>query len=249
MCVECNRRLQALRVLGENIDNYVRILAPKILRAFPEYICRRWIIFAKREQLSEGHITRLKEFLNDEVESALTTKKLVVTHLLPTYFFRQQPLSTWEGDHLNIIKEQNDHRNNSAYSARAVDTGPRIATRICSRRGRASCRKCKKSHHYSICTTQDLTPTTVNQVATRSPDFTHLQTARVRVVGPTGLSKITRCVLDSGKEGRRVVLLPKKAHSFLDDNRTNAEKRLQVLIRNFEKNTTYKAMYHDQMLN
>ena len=36
--VESNRRLQALRVLGENIDNYGRILAPKILRVFPEDI-------------------------------------------------------------------------------------------------------------------------------------------------------------------------------------------------------------------
>jgi hypothetical protein len=32
--VECNRRLQALRALGENIDNYGRILAPKILWEF-----------------------------------------------------------------------------------------------------------------------------------------------------------------------------------------------------------------------
>ena len=47
--VECNRRLQALRALGENIDNYGRILAPKILRAFPDDIRRRWIIHAKRE--------------------------------------------------------------------------------------------------------------------------------------------------------------------------------------------------------
>ena len=51
--VECNRRLQALRALAENIDNYGKILAPKALRAFPDDICRRWIIHAKREQLSE----------------------------------------------------------------------------------------------------------------------------------------------------------------------------------------------------
>jgi hypothetical protein len=52
--VECNRRLQALRALGKNIDNYGRILAPKILRAFPDDLCRRWISHANREQLSEG---------------------------------------------------------------------------------------------------------------------------------------------------------------------------------------------------
>jgi hypothetical protein len=46
--VECSRRLQALRALGENIDSYGRILAPKILRAFPDDICQRWIIHTKR---------------------------------------------------------------------------------------------------------------------------------------------------------------------------------------------------------
>ena len=50
--VECNRRLQALQALGEKINNYGTILAPKILRAFLDNICRRWIIRAKREQLS-----------------------------------------------------------------------------------------------------------------------------------------------------------------------------------------------------
>ena len=39
--VECNSRLQALRALGENIDNYGKILAPKILRDFPNGICRQ----------------------------------------------------------------------------------------------------------------------------------------------------------------------------------------------------------------
>ena len=33
-----------------------------------------------------------------------------------------------------------------------------------------------------------------------SLNFTYLQTARVRIVGRTGLSKLTRCVLDSGSQ-------------------------------------------------
>ena len=87
--VECNRRLQALRALGENIDNYGRILAPKILRAFPDDICRWWIIHAKREQLSEREITKLMAFLN-EVEGAIITRKIRgdVTDLDP--LFQQQ---------------------------------------------------------------------------------------------------------------------------------------------------------------
>ena len=56
-----NRRIQALRALGENVDDYGRMLAPKLLRAFPD-ICRRWTIHAKREKISEGHINSLMEF-------------------------------------------------------------------------------------------------------------------------------------------------------------------------------------------
>jgi hypothetical protein len=74
--VECNCQLQALRALGENVDNYGTILAPKILRAFPEDICRRWIIHTKREQISNGDITKLMAFLNDEVEGAIITQKI-----------------------------------------------------------------------------------------------------------------------------------------------------------------------------
>jgi len=74
--VECNCRLQALRALGENIDNYGRILAPKIFRAFPDDICRRWIIHAKREKLSEGDITKLMASLNEEVEGAIITRNI-----------------------------------------------------------------------------------------------------------------------------------------------------------------------------
>jgi hypothetical protein len=73
--VECNRRLLALRALGENTDNYGRILTPKILWALPEDICRRWIIHTKREQVSEGDVTKLMAFPNDEEEGAIIPKK------------------------------------------------------------------------------------------------------------------------------------------------------------------------------
>jgi len=38
----------------------------------------------------------------------------------------------------------------------------------------------------------------VSKIDVALPNFIYLQTARVRIVGPTGLSKLTRCVLDSG---------------------------------------------------
>jgi hypothetical protein len=40
----------------------------------------------------------------------------------------------------------------------------------------------------------------VSKIGHAVPNFTYLQTARVRIVGPTGLSKLTRCVLDSGSQ-------------------------------------------------
>ena len=94
--IECNRRLQALRALGENIDNYSRILEPKILRAFPDNICRRWIIHAKREQLSEGDITKLMTLLNGEVEGAIISRKIRgdVTGLDPSSQRQMPSMST-----------------------------------------------------------------------------------------------------------------------------------------------------------
>ena len=44
---------------------------PKILRAFPGELCRQWIVYTKRENRSEGDITELMQFLNDEVEGSL----------------------------------------------------------------------------------------------------------------------------------------------------------------------------------
>jgi hypothetical protein len=73
--VECNCCIQALRALGEKINNYGRIPVPKILQAFPDDICRSWIIHVKRERLSEGDI-KLMAFLNEEVEGSLITQKI-----------------------------------------------------------------------------------------------------------------------------------------------------------------------------
>ena len=76
MYVECHRRIQALKALGENIDVYWRVLAPKVLRAFPADICRRWFIHAKREGIPESSITKLMEYLNEEVDGALNAQKI-----------------------------------------------------------------------------------------------------------------------------------------------------------------------------
>ncbi|GFT76756.1 integrase catalytic domain-containing protein [Nephila pilipes] len=74
--IECNRRLQALNAHGENTETYGRILAPKIIRSFPTEICCCWIIYAKREKLAEGNVTRLMKFLAEEVECSVEEQKI-----------------------------------------------------------------------------------------------------------------------------------------------------------------------------
>jgi hypothetical protein len=39
--IESYRRIQALRAIGEDVNSYGRVLAPKILRPFPADICQR----------------------------------------------------------------------------------------------------------------------------------------------------------------------------------------------------------------
>jgi hypothetical protein len=73
-CIECHRRIQALRVLGD-VNGYGRLLIPKILLAFPPEICQRWIVHVKRQGLSEGKILKLMDFLG-EVDGALTVQKI-----------------------------------------------------------------------------------------------------------------------------------------------------------------------------
>jgi len=74
--IECHRRIQALRALGEDVNGYGRVIAPKILQAFPDDLCRRWTVYAKREGLQEGDILSLMTFLGEEVDGALTTHKI-----------------------------------------------------------------------------------------------------------------------------------------------------------------------------
>jgi hypothetical protein len=82
----------------------------------------------------------------------------------------------------------------------------------CSKRGSAQCSNCRGSHHKSVCqTTRNSTlptsqtpATSVGKIDVSSPDFTYLQTARVWITGPTGRSKLTRCVLDGGSQSRFV---------------------------------------------
>jgi len=46
--IECNRSVQPLWALGENVYGYGKLLIPKILLAFPPEDCQRWIVHVKR---------------------------------------------------------------------------------------------------------------------------------------------------------------------------------------------------------
>jgi hypothetical protein len=61
--------------LGKNVNGYGRVLISKILRAFPNEICQRWIVHVKRQGLS-GDISMMMDFLSEEVEGALTAQKI-----------------------------------------------------------------------------------------------------------------------------------------------------------------------------
>ncbi|GFU33158.1 integrase catalytic domain-containing protein [Nephila pilipes] len=73
--IECNRSLQGLNALGKNTEANGRILVPKNIRAFPQEIHCRWITYAKSEKLAEGNITRLMQFLAEEVVGSVEAQK------------------------------------------------------------------------------------------------------------------------------------------------------------------------------
>jgi len=81
-------------------------------------------------------------------------------------------------------------------------------THACCKRGNLFCSRCKKGHHRPVCMDKEIktsrasrtTSASVGRVDISSPDHTYLQTARVWVTGPTGLSRLTRCVLDGGSQ-------------------------------------------------
>jgi len=74
--IECHRRIQALRAHGEDVSGYGRVIAPKILLAFPDDLCLRWFVHAKREGHSEVDVLSLMKFLVEEVDGTLTMHKI-----------------------------------------------------------------------------------------------------------------------------------------------------------------------------
>nr|XP_042897565.1 uncharacterized protein LOC122269298 [Parasteatoda tepidariorum] len=226
--IECNRRLNALTALGEDINAYGRVLAPKILRAFPDDICRRWIIYAKREKISEGDMNKLVQYLSEEVEGALTTLKIRGEQNFDYTFKTSTAALHVNSKKINQTKkpspfcpfcEINGHWPQDCTNITDIDTRiQKLKTsgrcflctnrghsiKNCLRKDKAFCIRCKKKHHVSICrnnsSNQPSHSISTNNIDTRTPNFTHLQTARVYITGPTGITKLTRCILDCGSQ-------------------------------------------------
>ena len=95
-------------------------------------------------------------------------------------------------------------------------------------------------HHRSICNetgavttpTKETMPTTVGKIDVASPGFTYLQTTRIWVMGPTGLSKLTRCVLDAGSQSSFV------AKTLIDDLNLEVVNRRGLVVNAFESRSS-----------
>ena len=266
--IDCNRRIQALRSLGEDVNRYGRVLAPKILRAFPDDICRRWIVHAKREGISEVDILQLMAFLGEEVDGALTTQKIRGdSSSLSSYTPTAATLHVHAKSAASALKSTKghepfcvfcDYRGHWAQDCKKI-TG--LAERIerlkranrcflclnkghsaanCRKKGKAKCAKCKRSHHVSICDEENKTKTpaaqtnasTVGRIEVTSSGFTYLQTAQVWITGPTGLSRLTRCVLDGGSQSSFI------ATTLIDDLKLQTTNEKELTVCAFQSHST-----------
>ncbi|XP_042905447.1 uncharacterized protein [Parasteatoda tepidariorum] len=225
--IDCNRRIQALDALGEKTQSYGRILAPKILRAFPHEIYRNWIVHAKRENFAESDISKLMKFLSEEVEGAITASNIKGS-LSPDYPIKSalenfnvnsksvtksktmspfcpfcETVGHWP-QQCNVVTDIDVRIQKLKTSNRCfLCTNRGHTKKNCHRRENFGCSKCKRKHYTSICkplTNEQPVATSINKIDVSPSSFVHLQTARVFITGPTGITKLTRCLLDAGSQ-------------------------------------------------
>ncbi|KAJ4427073.1 hypothetical protein ANN_24688 [Periplaneta americana] len=169
----------------------------------------------------QGDILKLMEFLGEEVDGALTTQKI-------------------RGDAFSSA---------SIPSTATLRVDSKTGSR--SRKSRSApdpfCAFCESLGHWA----QDYVPPQVylqqKQIyrANNSPDiyvrkqnkrqttdFTYLQTARIWVMGPTGLTKLTSCVLDGGSQSSFVT------KSIVDELKLEVVECRDLAIGAFESSPT-----------
>ena len=174
--IDCNRRIQALCALGD-VNGYG---SPRTENSscFSDDICRRWIVHAKREGISEGEILQLMAFLGEKVDGTLTTRKIrgessglssytptaATFHVHAKSATPPRKSTKWHEPFCVFC----DYRGHWAQDCKITDFAERIerlkrANRCflclnmgqtaanCGKKGKAKCAKCKRSHHVSIC--------------------------------------------------------------------------------------------------
>ena len=246
--IECHRRIQALRALGEDVDGYGRVLVPKILRAFPPEFCRRWIVHVKRQGLSEGSISRLMEFLSEEVDGALIAQKIRgesndPPHYTPSaaalHVTSKQPRSGRKDRQKNepfcVFCEARGHWAQDCKRVTSVtDRREKLKSahrcflclnrshnaRACNKRDKASCTKCRGAHHRSIC--DDAGTTT-------RPTETSPTTAGRRVVAHSNYTYLQTARVPGSRTNR-----PKQDHPLRFGQRQPDKLRQQVHYRCFK---------------
>ncbi|KAJ4430558.1 hypothetical protein ANN_19146 [Periplaneta americana] len=196
------------------------------------------------------------EFLGEEVDSALTTQKIRGDALSSTYIPTTATLRVDSKTGSRSRKSRS--RGHWAQDCKVVpDASERVkrlknanrcflclnrghSARDCSRKGKALCTHCKMSHHRSICsnprstepTTHPTKFTSVNRINAEATDFTYLQTARVWVMGPTRLTKLTCCVLDGWSQSSFVT------KSIVDELKLEVVDWRDLVIASFETSST-----------
>ncbi|XP_023214303.1 uncharacterized protein LOC111617205 [Centruroides sculpturatus] len=90
--VECNNRVHALKALGEPISHYRRILTPKILRAFPDSLCERWLIHVRHKGTHESDLELLLKFVRDKIDGITTAATIHGTQ--DQFLTREEPQAT-----------------------------------------------------------------------------------------------------------------------------------------------------------
>ncbi|KAJ4430640.1 hypothetical protein ANN_19230, partial [Periplaneta americana] len=194
--------------------------------------------------------------LGEEVDSALTTQKIRGDALSSTYIPTTATLRVDTKTGSRSRKSRS--RGHWAQDCKVVpDASERVkrlknanrcflclnrghSARDCSRKGKALCTHCKMSHHRSICsnprstepTTHPTKFTSVNRINAEATDFTYLQTARVWVMGPTRLTKLTCCVLDGWSQSSFVT------KSIVDELKLEVVDWRDLVIASFETSST-----------
>ncbi|PSN40057.1 hypothetical protein C0J52_22388 [Blattella germanica] len=188
----------ALRALGEEVNAYERVPALKVLQEFSENICRQYITYVKRQNISEGDICKLMKLLGEEKICGTTSFPVVHILWLP---------------YTSIQDQIKDHDRQAAYQSLSVfSLNPTsnhcflylnrgLSAKDCTKilkgvKLSLSPAKYRTIDKFALTSKLQRTPPHIIEIPTSN--YTYLQTAHLWVTEPTGLRKLTCCMMDGG---------------------------------------------------